>query len=295
MIDLWNPQVQELGGAAAVLGTALLLGIVHGVTPDEHTWPITFSYAVGSYSTRGGMRAGLLFSLAFALQRAIASELAYFALVRLLAWDRWEYFVYVVVGLTMAGSGFYLLRRGRIPHLFHTHSLDSDSPPDVQPEESSRFVRFMPLIHGFIAGWGTGAFALIVYGTLAPAIGSPWLAFLPGLFFGLGTMIVQIAFGGFIGAWAARRRFGEQAMKAFARRVSGETLAYGGIAFVLAGAIGSLDPVLFSWSFATGIRVHNVAHLGIGFVLVVAVLVGIAGRAFFGAVRDLERTGSKAS
>src|SRR5204863_7466007 len=36
---------------AADLLTAFLLGLVHGITPDEHTWPITFSYAIGAYST----------------------------------------------------------------------------------------------------------------------------------------------------------------------------------------------------------------------------------------------------
>jgi ABC-type nickel/cobalt efflux system permease component RcnA len=59
-LDLWNPHV----GLAlwAVLVTAFLLGMVHGITPDEHTWPITFSYAVGGYSSRAGMRNALIFS-----------------------------------------------------------------------------------------------------------------------------------------------------------------------------------------------------------------------------------------
>jgi len=76
-IDLWNPTHP---GVVAALVTALLLGLVHGMVPDEHTWPITFSYAVGSYSTRKGLRAGLLFSLTFTVQRAIASELAWLGL-----------------------------------------------------------------------------------------------------------------------------------------------------------------------------------------------------------------------
>lgn len=54
-IDLWNPIHP---GVAATLVTALLLGLVHGMVPDEHTWPITFSYAVGGYSTRKGLRGG---------------------------------------------------------------------------------------------------------------------------------------------------------------------------------------------------------------------------------------------
>jgi hypothetical protein len=285
MIDLWNPQAA--GGAAVLLATAALLGVVHGVTPDEHTWPITFSYAVGSYSSKGGMRAGFLFSLAFTLQRAIASELAYFALVKLLQQERWEYFVYAVVGVAMAGSGFYLLKRGRILHLFHQHDAE---PTLVTPGgEMPKAWTYMPLLHGFIAGWGTGAFALIIYATLAPAMVSPWLGFLPGLFFGIGTMLTQIAIGGFVGAWMRRRKLSEAAMQHLARHVSGQTLAYGGLAFTIAGIIGFADPGVFAWSLNTGIRVHNLAHLGIGFVLVVVTLFVIAAQAFVSGIRELPK------
>ena len=45
-------------GQTVDLMTALLLGLVHGITPAEHTWPITFSYAVGGYSTWRGTRRG---------------------------------------------------------------------------------------------------------------------------------------------------------------------------------------------------------------------------------------------
>ncbi|HVA36544.1 MAG TPA: hypothetical protein VNJ51_02905 [Candidatus Dormibacteraeota bacterium] len=288
MIDLWNPQAQTLEGAGAVLLTATILGMVHGVTPDEHTWPITFSYAVGSYSTKGGMRAGLLFSLAFTVQRAIASELAYFALARILEQERWEYFIYTVVGLVMAASGFYVLSRGSIPHLFHVHPIGADAARPPESEAMPRLWGYMPLVHGFIAGWGTGAFALIVYATLAPAMHSPWLAFLPGLFFGLGTMVMQVLLGGALGAWMARRRLPESAMKRLAQIVSGQTLAYGGIAFAVAGAVGLFDPALFAWSFDTGIRVHNLAHLGVGFLLVVVVVFVIAGHAFYRGLRAVE-------
>ena len=76
-VNLWDPTHVSF---TVDLLTAFLLGIVHGVTPDEHTWPITFSYAVGGYSTRRGLRAGLLFSLAFAIQAGLASELAHFGI-----------------------------------------------------------------------------------------------------------------------------------------------------------------------------------------------------------------------
>ncbi|MEM3855829.1 MAG: hypothetical protein QW298_01525, partial [Candidatus Micrarchaeaceae archaeon] len=76
-INLYNPQNVDVYSAIVI---ALLLGFVHGITPDEHTWPITFSYAVGSYSTKGGAKAGLIFSTGFTIQRAVLSEVAYLAL-----------------------------------------------------------------------------------------------------------------------------------------------------------------------------------------------------------------------
>lgn len=94
-IDLWNPSHP---GVAAALVTALLLGLVHGMVPDEHTWPITFSYAVGSYSTRKGLRAGLLFSLTFTVQRAIASELAWLGLSHWMQNDWLNQALFVQIG-----------------------------------------------------------------------------------------------------------------------------------------------------------------------------------------------------
>lgn len=63
-----------------ILIVSLFLGMLHGITPDEHTWPITFSYAVGEYSTKGGMKAGFLFSLGFTIQRAFLTTLGYIGL-----------------------------------------------------------------------------------------------------------------------------------------------------------------------------------------------------------------------
>jgi hypothetical protein len=53
-LDLWSSHHRLPLGMVIV--TAFLLGVVHGVTPDEHTWPIRFSYALGSFSARKGMR-----------------------------------------------------------------------------------------------------------------------------------------------------------------------------------------------------------------------------------------------
>ena len=106
-LDLWNPHV----GLAlwAVLATPPLLGMVHGVTPDEHTWPITFSCAVGGHSSRAGMRNALIFSAAFTLQRPPASELAYLAPARFLTLgSRANYIIYLAVGSAMVWAARYV-------------------------------------------------------------------------------------------------------------------------------------------------------------------------------------------
>ena len=167
MPNLWDPHAGIVWTTALV--TAFLLGMVHGITPDEHTWPITFSYAIGSYSTKKGLVAGLTFSAAFTLQRAIASELAYLAL------DKWftlgssvDYIVYLVVGAAMVWAGRYIIQ-GKHWHLNWRHSHKIAAPQNTTVRAPKPW---MPALHGFIAGWGFGAFAMIIYTVLAPAMPS---------------------------------------------------------------------------------------------------------------------------
>ncbi|MGO9137848.1 MAG: hypothetical protein ACLP9S_05410 [Syntrophales bacterium] len=89
------------------------LGLLHGILPDEHTWPITFSYAIGGASGKEGMKAGLYFSLAFTVQRMLVSELAYLALAPFLLSQVFEGVVYAVVGFVMSVAGLIVLRKNR--------------------------------------------------------------------------------------------------------------------------------------------------------------------------------------
>ncbi|MCF3947877.1 hypothetical protein AiwAL_07895 [Acidiphilium sp. AL] len=265
MIDLWNPAHVSLG---IDLLTALLLGMVHGVTPDEHTWPITFSYAVGSYSTWRGLRAGLIFSLAFTLQRAIASELAYLGLSRLLTFAAVDFYVYVVVGAVMVWAGLAIAQGRMAPHL-HLRP----SPPRADPFADPR--PWMPALHGFIAGWGFGAFATILYTVLAPAMPSAAWGWTPGAAFGLGTTLVQIFAGAAFGYWAARRGLPAEAIRRVGLLTAARTLLWGGGAFVLAGLFGIGFPRLADLSFDSGIKVHNLHSIGLPFLLVVGVVIGV--------------------
>jgi len=277
-LNLWNPAAGLAPGLALV--TAFFLGMIHGITPDEHTWPITFSYSVGSYSTRGGMRTGLLFSLAFTVQRAIASELAYFAVTWLIVSERWNFALYTLVGVLMLMAGWYVLRRHRLLHLFHSHSFDlSEEPRALQG--------YMPLVHGFVAGWGTGAFALIVYTVLAPAMPSAAFGFLPGLCFGLGTTAMQVLFGALVGAWMARRQLTASMRTRVARMVAGRTLFWGGLAFIVLGIAGLIYPGLGGFGISTGVQVHNLSRIDLGFLLAVLVPFGAGSYAMVRSLREV--------
>ncbi len=296
--DLLAPHAGISVGAALL--TAFLLGLLHGVTPDEHTWPITLSYALGGFSSRRGLQAGVLFSAAFAVQRAIASLLAYLALARLFGSQGFNIAVDLAVGLVMAASGVYILRLGRELHLTEwlerwMHRLlrvvAQDRPDGSLPVEARPVPVRLVLIHGFVAGWGTGAFAIIIYTVLAPAMPNAGMALLPGLLFGLGTMVMQGAAGAAFGAWMHRRNLGERAMSYVAHAVSGNTLFFGGLLFALWGAIQLGLPgvaATLDRGISTGIPVPNLDSVSPGLVVVAAVFV-VAAWSFVRSVRHVQR------
>ena len=285
MLNLWNPSHLAFGLS---LLTSFVLGVVHGLTPDEHTWPITFSYAVGSYSTRRGLRAGLIFSLSFTLQRAIASELAFLGLAPLMTLAKGNFWVYLIVGVVMLGGGRLVLHRPR-------RNLGAAGSPTDAENLLQDPKPWMPAIHGFVAGWGFGAFALILYTVLAPAMPSALWGWVPGALFGLGTTLVQALAGAGIGFWASRRGLDPESLRAAALRSAGRTLFWGGATFVTAGLLGLFIPEIGNWRFETGIRIHNLAHLGLAFAIVIFVVLGVGVGSFVSEIRKLRRLPQAAS
>lgn len=284
-INLWDPS--HISGWVSLIVVAVLLGMVHGITPDEHTWPITFSYAIGSYSTRRGLRAGITFSLAFTLQRAIASELAYLGLSRLYTFDWLNNVIYVIVGILMTAAGVMIVRRKSIVHFdlpfLKVHHQDKNAVTDTWLHDPKPW---MPAVHGFVAGWGFGAFALIIYTVLAPATGSAAWGWVPGALFGFGTMIMQAMAGGVFGYIAARRGLSQEAIRRVALRTAGATLTWGGLAFVIAGILGQLFPVIAGAGLNTGVHVHNLDQIGLAFVLVIVSVVGVGATTLVKATRN---------
>jgi hypothetical protein len=188
---------------------SFLFGLLHGILPDEHTWPITFSYAIGSASGKEGVKAGLYFSAAFTVQQMLISELAYLALAPFLLSPEINGIVYGVVGLAMSAAGLIVLRKNRYPHLHFRmdwHKMPTEE--QVIPKDLSKLMGSpvappprWTIVHGFIAGFGFGGFSLFINTVAAPAMPSLWLGFMPELLFGLGTMIMLGIIGGIFGTW----------------------------------------------------------------------------------------------
>jgi hypothetical protein len=281
-VNLWNPGHVTL---AVDLLTAFLLGVVHGVTPDEHTWPITFSYAVGGYSTRRGLLAGLTFSLAFAVQRALASELAYLGFARLFTFAPLDRVVDIVVGIVMAAAGLFVTGRGVLPHLplpgLHRPDIGEVQPRDPKP--------WMPAVHGFIAGWGFGAFAAIIYTVLAPAMPSPATGWLPGFVFGLGTLCVQGAAGAAFGSWLARRGLPQEAIRRIGLLTAARTLLWGGCAFIALGLLGMVFPGVDELAITTPLQIHNLHTLGLPFLVLLFTVLGVGVTTLIGMTRAWRR------
>lgn len=265
-----------------ILVISFILGLLHGITPDEHTWPITFSYAIGSYSTRGGMKAGFLFSLGFTVQRAFLTFLGFIGLAYFYRVYNLDGPVYITVGIVMAVVGSYVLK-GKYFHLpidkllgargHHTENAARLSPKEVHPKE---IPMKMTLVHGLIAGFGFGAYATIITFILAPQVPSVIYSPLPGLMFGLGTMVMQIIIGAAFGTLLRKMKMGENDIKYIGKTTAGRTLYYGGIAFTIIGMLVLALPTVDNFAVSTGINIPNLNAIDVGFLLVI-IVVGIIG------------------
>ncbi|MEM0272277.1 MAG: hypothetical protein QW514_07040, partial [Thermoprotei archaeon] len=274
---------------------SFLLGMMHGATPDEHTWPITFSYAVGKYSTKSGMKAGLLFSSGFTVQRALLTTLGYIGLAAFYEKYNLDGPVYMIVGVVMAIAGSYILK-GKYIHLpidlaFRGGKHHSEQTERVPMHESQ--LKDVPLkmtvVHGLIAGFGFGAYATIITFVLAPQVPSLVYAPLPGLFFGLGTMVMQIIFGAIFANIMKVKNLDEEDIKYVGRSTAGRTLYYGGITFSVVGLIILLIPALDSFAISTGNPIPNLNAIDVGFLLVVGVVGGIGVVSIIKAMREIGR------
>ncbi len=278
---LLNPPSGLTLGAIVLI--SFILGLLHGATPDEHTWPITFSYAIGSYSTKKGMKTGMVFSAGFTAQRALLTTLGFLGLAAVYKQYNLDGPVYVLVGIAMAVAGIYILHKKIDLHLPIDMFLGSGTHHSEKAgmlhahETTPRDVPIrMAAIHGLIAGFGFGAYATIITFVLAPAVPSLIYAPLPVIFFGLGTMAMQIIFGAVFANLVRLKHLSEGAMSTIARKTSGRTLFYGGIAFSVIGLLIIGFPFIDGIAISTGNPIPNLDAVGVATFLVLFV-VGVIG------------------
>lgn len=232
---------------STILTYCFLLGLLHGILPDEHTWPITFSYAISSGSGARGMRAGLFFAGAFTFQRMLMSELSYLALAPFLRSPKVNAAVYIIVGAVMSLAGWLLATKQRYGH-FHLLGHHHESPEEMEratgvlgrhhsgKDQGESLPLRWTLVHGFIAGFGMGGFALFVNAVAAPAMPNAWLGFLPGLLFGTGTIVTLAAVSAAFGfGMRVLSGLDEQDVKRFGARAGARMLYLGGFLFIAAG------------------------------------------------------------
>ncbi|MGI0141756.1 MAG: hypothetical protein ACREBF_03875 [Candidatus Micrarchaeales archaeon] len=297
MLDL-NYILNPPGGLSiiTILVIAFILGILHGVTPDEHTWPITFSYAVGSYSTKKGMKAGFAFSSGFTLQRAFLTTLGFIGLAAIYRQYDLNGPVYVIVGIAMAVAGAYILNKKKYLHipfdvLLHgeKHHTEKAERMPLHEEKLKQVPLKMATVHGLIAGFGFGAYATIITFILAPQVPSIWYAPLVGLAFGIGTMLMQIVFGALFANLARIKKLGEEKVTYIARKTAGRTLYYGGFMFSLIGIAVILFPYLDNIGIGTGNPIPNLDSIGIATLAVVLVVGGIGMTSLALGIREMLR------
>ncbi len=279
-----------------ILTIAFVLGVLHGVTPDEHTWPITFSYAVGSYSTRKGMKAGFAFSAGFTVQRALLTTLGFLGLAAIYKQYNLDGPIYMLVGIAMAVVGMYVLNKKAYLHIpfdvmlgseHHSKGLGRTPMHDVDPK--------VAVIHGLIAGFGFGAYATIITFMLAPQVPSLIYAPLPGIMFGLGTMVMQITFGAVFANFARLKRLSERQVKYVGQKTAGRTLLYGGIAFFVIGALVVVFPSIEGLAISTGNPIPNLDSIGVATVLVLLVVGAIGIGSLVSGFREVLAMGDRSA
>lgn len=148
-----------------------IIGIIHGLKPDEHTWPITVSYGLMQSSVRKALLSTSVFAGALTLVWASLSALESEILPFFSSYDVDPY-VDVIVGITMISVALFILNAGR------------------KGKVASADYRVI-WVHGLAAAFGGDFIVVLVLTALLISMIPANLGFMIGLLFGLGSFISQ--------------------------------------------------------------------------------------------------------
>jgi hypothetical protein len=230
------------------------------------------------------MKSGFVFSLGFMSQRAVLTTLGFAGLAAVYKIYNLDGPVYIVVGVVMFIAGSYILK-GKYLHLpldrlfgrgDEGHHTSNAQRLPLHETEVKPVPLKMAAVHGFIAGWGVGAYATIIAFILAPQMQSIFLAPLVGLFFGIGTMVMQIILGAVFANIMRVKKLTVDQIKYVGRSAAARTLYLGGLAFAVIGILIAAFPLLDNLAISTGNPIPNLDSIGIASVLVICV-VGLIG------------------
>ncbi len=230
------------------------------------------------------MKAGFMFSSGFTIQRTILAALGFAGLATVYETYNLDGYVYVLVGVGMLLAGYYLLKGTDIhvplDRLLGAKEHHTTSAERVPMHESEAGTKPVPLklatVHGFIAGWGLGAYASIIVFVLAPQMPNIILAALVGTSFGVGTMFMQIILGSVFANVMRIKKLSVNQIKYVGRSAAARTLYLGGLAFAIIGALIVAFPFLDSIAISTGNSIPNLDSVGVATVLVLFT-VGVIG------------------
>jgi hypothetical protein len=223
------------------------------------------------------MKAGFSFSAGFTIQRAILTTLGFVGLASIYRAYDLNGPVYVIVGIAMSVAGAYILNKGLDLHLPFDAIFGSSRHSDSSERVPMRDVPVnLAFVHGLIAGFGFGAYATIITFILAPQVPGLLYAPLPGLFLGLGTMMMQVIFGALFAKIGRLKRLTEQQIKYVGRKTAGRTLYYGGMIFAVIGVFVIVFPAIDQWAISTGNPIQNLDSIGVS-TLLVLIVVGVFG------------------
>ncbi|MGC9106110.1 MAG: hypothetical protein ACP5HQ_06815 [Thermoprotei archaeon] len=179
--DVMEPIAHEIIHALGYIWpvAVLLIGVIHGLKPDEHTWPITISYAMMQESLKKAMLSTAVFAGALTLVWAALSALTS-QVLPILSEGVYDPLVSVIVGLTMLGVALFLKAKER---------KKGRGEEGVQARADYRAI----WIHGVAAAFGGDFFVVLFITTIIHPIIPQNLGFAVGLLFGLGSWLAQSA------------------------------------------------------------------------------------------------------
>ncbi|MFP3203725.1 MAG: hypothetical protein RXR43_16410 [Sulfolobus sp.] len=148
-----------------------IIGVIHGLKPDEHTWPITVSYGLMQSSIRRALLSTAVFAGALTIVWASLSALTSEVLPFFSSHDLDPY-VDMVVGVTMISVALFILSFGK------------------KGKVESADYRVI-WIHGLAAAFGGDFIIVLVLTTLLIPVIPSNLGFMIGLLFGIGSFISQ--------------------------------------------------------------------------------------------------------